>query len=120
MKKLKFIPLLGLTSVTITGCQLLSPVPSDTDVLTLPGGHSISLVHQKDTIISGFKAEIRTNGSVNVSFESLTATNNPAVIISSYAGQAQTFAVIFNGMQQIARDAYMAGMIAATNNAAKK
>lgn len=95
--------LLGIpATILFTGCgTILSPTPADTVSVTFPNGQTIRMAHRKDMTISHFQAIQATNGSVSVSFDALSATNNPAETIGALAGEAQRDFVIFQGMNNL-------------------
>lgn len=70
----------------LCGCQLLSPVPSDTGIISLPGGKEIKFVNQKNFIVTGIKYSVSTNGTEMFEIASLSSTNDATCISASFTG----------------------------------
>jgi len=81
--------LFGLLIIGLTGCGTMrDSVP----VLSLnvdPATHAVTLSNPKDTTIHNFRAEVTTNGTQIVTFDSLTTVMNPDVITTTGEAQAK-------------------------------
>jgi hypothetical protein len=106
------VALLAVATITLTGCTIGQSVPKlvlKVDPIT----HSVALNNPKDTTIKNFRAEVQTNGTSVVTFDSLTTVMNPDVISTTGDAQAKivqaTGAAVLSAMQGVGAEAGAAG-----------
>ena len=101
----------GLAMILTTGCVAQS-VPR-LNLAINPTTHEVTLANPKDTTIKNFHAEISTNGTSFVTFDSLTTVMNPDVITTTGDAQAKMIsavgAAVLQTMQGVGSAATAAG-----------
>ena len=87
MKKILTLITIAACALVMTGC-IAQSVPR-LKLTVDPVTHEVSLSNPKDTTIKNFHAEVQTNGTSIVTFESLTTVMNPDVITTTGDAQAK-------------------------------
>ena len=97
MKNKKWLVLtaLAVASTFLTGCVAVPKLTMTIDPVT----HTVALSNPKDTTIHGFHAEVQTNGSSIVTFDTLTTVMNPDVITTTGDAQAKLIAATAAAVQ---------------------
>ena len=88
LPKLSALAALGAAAFVFSGCTVGQSVPR-LKLAVDPVTHSVTLDNPKDTTIKNFRAEVQTNGTSIVTFDSLTTVMNPDVITTTGDAQAK-------------------------------
>lgn len=102
MKKLLTILSLATVASVLTGC-IAQQVPRLRLTIN-PATHEVDLSNPKDTTVHNFHAEVTTNGTSLVTFESLTTVMNPTVITETGKAQASEFTAVGEQVRAAVKD----------------
>ena len=87
MKRIIVLSTVALTAALLSGC-VGQAVPKLQLGVNMKTG-TVTLANPKDTTIKNYRTEIGSNGTVIVSFDSLTTVMNPDVITTTGDAQAK-------------------------------